>query len=67
MNEEDVLMRLTTFPVEWLPEQRWLKAPPDLPDFKEKLERIAGDFLLAKDNSLGNGKIPITEARPRRF
>jgi len=64
MNEEDVLMRLTTFPVEWLPEQRWLKNPADLVWFKEKLDRIADDFLLAKDNSLGFGKIPIEEAKP---
>jgi hypothetical protein len=63
--EPDVLMRLTTFPVEWLPEQRWLKHPADLPSFKEKLDRIADDFLLAKDNSLGTGKTPIEEAKPK--
>jgi len=65
MNEEDVLMRLTTFPLEWLPEQRWLKNPVNLPAFKEKLDRIADDFLLAKDNSLGDGKIPIEKATPK--
>jgi hypothetical protein len=65
MNEEDVLMRLTTFPVDWLKEQRWLKNPVDLPSFKEKLERMADDFLLAKDNSLGFGKIPIEKAKPK--
>jgi hypothetical protein len=65
MNEEDVLMRLTTFPVEWLPEQRWLKNPVNLVAFKEKLDRIADDFLLAKDNSLGVGKIPIEKATPK--
>lgn len=64
MNEPDILMRLTTFPVEWLPEQRWLKYPVDLPAFKEKLERISDDFLLAKENSLGAGKIRIEEAKP---
>jgi|GEM_PF-5402913 len=65
MNEEDVLMRLTTFPVDWLQEQRWLKNPVDLPAFKEKLERIADDFLLARDNSLGFDKIPIEKAKPK--
>lgn len=64
MNEEDVLMRLTTFPVEWLPGQRWLKNPVNLVTFKEKLDRIADDFLLAKDNSLGAGKTPIENAKP---
>ncbi len=65
MNEADVVMRLTTFPVDWLKEQRWLKNPVHLPAFKEQLERIAGDFLLAKDNSLGAGKTPIEDARPK--
>jgi hypothetical protein len=32
--------------------------------FKEKLDRIADDFLLAKDNSLGAGKTPIENAKP---
>jgi hypothetical protein len=65
MNETDVIMRMTTFPVEWLPEQKWLRNPVDLVDFKEKLNRIADDFLLAKDNSLGAGKIPIEKAIPK--
>jgi predicted nucleotidyltransferase component of viral defense system len=65
MNEEDVLMRLSTFPVDWLSEQRWLKNPVDLVLFKEKLDHIADDFLLAKDNSLGAGKIPIEKAIPK--
>ena len=64
MNEPDILMRITTFPVEWIPEQRWLKNPVDLPAFKEKLNRIADDFLLAKENSLGVGKIRIEDATP---
>lgn len=65
--EPDVLMRLTTFPVEWLPEQRWLKNPLDLPAFKEKLNRIADDFLLANDNSLGVGKTPLEDAKPENI
>jgi predicted nucleotidyltransferase component of viral defense system len=64
MNEEDALVRLTTFPVEWLADQLWLKNPVNLHTFKEKLERIAQDFLLAEDNSLGAGKTPIETAMP---
>jgi len=62
--EPDVLMRLTTFPVALLEGQQWLKNPVNLPDFKEKLNRIADDFLLAKNNSLGAGKTPIEQAMP---
>jgi len=65
MNEEDVVMRFVTFPVDWLKEKLWLKSPVNLPAFREKLERIADDFLLARDNSLGAGKIPIEMAKPQ--
>jgi len=60
-------MRFTTFPVEWLPEQRWLKNPVDLPAFKEKLNRIADDLILSNDNSLGLGKTPLENAKPKRI
>jgi hypothetical protein len=63
--ETDVLMRITTFPVELFEGKDWLKSPVNLPAFREKLERIADDFLLAKDNSLGAGKIPIEIAKPQ--
>jgi len=66
MNEEEVLMRFTTFPVEWLSTQRWLKTPVDMSAFKEKLECICDDFLLAKENSLGRNKIPIEDANPKK-
>ena len=45
--------------------KEWLKNPIDLPAFKEKLERIADDFLLAKVNSLGFSKTPIEKAQPK--
>jgi len=67
MNEEDVLMRLNTFPAEWLPRQKWLKSPPDLNLFQQNLRRVADDFLLARDNSLGKGRIRIEDARPEKF
>ena len=63
--EADVMMRITTFPVELVEGKDWLKSPVNLPSFKEKLERIANDFLLAGDNSLGAGKTPIEMAKPR--
>jgi hypothetical protein len=65
MNEADVVMRLSTFPVEWLEAKSWLLNPPDLKEIKTKLETIADDFLFAKDNSLGKDKPPITEAKPK--
>lgn len=63
--EPEVLKRLITFPVELMENQDWLKNPVNLVAFKEKINRIADDFLLAKDNSLGIGKIPIEEAIPK--
>lgn len=64
ISEQDILMRINTFPVELFEGKDWLKSPVDLPDFQEKLNRISDDFLLAKDNSLGTGKVPIGEAKP---
>ena len=65
MNEQDILMRLTTFPVSWLPEQKWLREPVNLEQFKQKLDTISHDFLFGNDNSLGEGKTPIEEAMPK--
>lgn len=64
INEPDVAIRLKSFPVALLSESEWLKEEADQLDFKKKLSVIADDFLFAKDNSLGNGKVQITEARP---
>jgi hypothetical protein len=64
--EPDVLMRLTTFPVELMEGMEWLKNPVDHQAFKAKLSCICDDFLLAGDNSLGIGKTPIEEAIPKR-
>jgi len=65
MNEQDVLMKITTFPVSWLPEQKWLLRPVNLDAFQQKLKILSSDFLLGNDNSLGKGKIPIEDARPK--
>jgi len=67
MNETDVSDRLAAFPVEWLQNKLWLKSPIDADDLKQKLEIIADDFLFARDNSFGKGKIPITEAKPNVY
>lgn len=64
INEPDIAIRLSTFPVEQLLNNLWLKESIDLSLFKEKLETIIDDFLLASDNSLGKGKTPIVEAIP---
>lgn len=64
MSESDVVNRLITFPPEWLVKSTWIKKMPDQSSFKEKLEIIANDFLLAGENTLGMDKQPITSAKP---
>lgn len=64
MNETDVAMRLSTFPVAWIETVKWLAKPFNKEDFTKKLRIVANDFLLARDNSLGAGKTPITGAIP---
>ena len=65
MNEQDIAWRLSTFPVKLLEDQPWLPGTPDLDTFSKHLEIIVDDFLLARDNSLGQGKTPIIEAEPQ--
>lgn len=67
VSEVDVLMRLTSFPVESIEGQIWLKTPINLNLFKESLKRITDDFLLARENTLGVGKRKIEEAKPEAF
>lgn len=62
--EQNVAMRLSSFPVEWMEGKPWLLQPINIDAMKSKLETIADDFLFAKDNSLGKGKIHIMEAKP---
>ena len=64
MNEADVVSRLITFPNEWLIRIAWINKLPDHSLFNAKLEIIANDFLLARENSLGAGKQMITDAKP---
>jgi predicted nucleotidyltransferase component of viral defense system len=67
MSESDVVNRLITFPPEWLVRIAWIKKMPDPSLFKEKMEIIANDFLLAGENTLGLDKQPITSATPKLF
>ncbi|MEX2589535.1 MAG: nucleotidyl transferase AbiEii/AbiGii toxin family protein [Chitinophagales bacterium] len=61
--EQDVAMRLNTFPVDLFATQPWLKNSLDIDQMREKLETISDDFLFARDNSLGKDKTPITKAK----
>lgn len=60
----DVAMRLSTFPVALLETVKWHAKPFEKEEFAKKLQVVANDFLLARDNSLGAGKVPISEAMP---
>jgi hypothetical protein len=64
INELDVEQRLASFPVEWLVNVNWLTTPIDLEQYRSILNTIANDFLLGKDNSLGENKQPIENAKP---
>lgn len=63
--EPDVAMRIKTFPVEMLKGKDWLMKDVDYQDFQNKLNSIGNDFLFGNDNSLGAGKTPIQEAKPK--
>ena len=64
INELDVEQRLASFPVEWLVNVNWLTTPINLEQYRSILNTIANDFLLGHDNSLGENKQPIENAKP---
>jgi predicted nucleotidyltransferase component of viral defense system len=64
VNELDVEQRLYSFPVELLKSVNWSNSPVDPASFKKILMKVADDFLLGKENSLGSDKISIESARP---
>lgn len=64
INEIDVEQQLISFPVEWMKSVRWMKEPYDDEKYRSLLNRIADDFLLGKENTLGIGKINIKKAKP---
>lgn len=67
INELDVEQRMISFPVEWLKNVNWLLSPPDLKSLGQSVRQIADDFLLGRENSLGEGKKPIEQAIPEPF
>lgn len=67
INELDVENRLCSFPVEWLGNVNWMNSPADLELSGLRLRKIADDFLLGRDNSLGINSIPIGSAEPSSF
>ena len=64
INELDVEQRMYSFPVSWLENIQWLDSPVDYSLFEKNLKLIADDFLLGKDNSLGQNKMAIGMAEP---
>ena len=64
INELDVEQRLASFPVEWLENVNWLTTPINIEQYRRNLNTIANDFLLGNDNSLGENKQPIENAKP---
>ena len=63
VNEIDIEQRLFAFPISSLSSVDWLIKPVETGIFKQQLQKIADDFLLAKNNSLGRGKIGIEDAQ----
>jgi len=64
INEIDVEERLYSFPVEWFENIIWLSLPVDIQFYRNTINKIADDFLLGKENSLGIQKPPIGAAIP---
>ena len=63
INEIDVEQRLFSFPVSSLSTIDWLIRPLDFKIFEEQLRKIADDFILGYDNSLGKNKTRIEDAK----
>ncbi len=59
INEIDVEQRLISFPTEWLKQINCIDLQINLDDYHKLQTRIANDFLLGSDNSLGQGKQAI--------
>jgi predicted nucleotidyltransferase component of viral defense system len=63
INEIDVEQRLFSFPVSSLSNVDWLNKPLDSKIFEDQLRRIADDFMLGDNNSLGKNKTRIEDAK----
>ncbi len=64
INELDIEQRLYSFPVGLLKNIQWLNSPVESDTFNKMLHKIADDFLLGNQNSLGKNKISIQKALP---
>ena len=64
INELDIEQRLYSFPVGLLQNIQWLNSPVESDTFNKMLHKIADDFLLGNQNSLGKNKISILKALP---
>ncbi len=64
VNEIDIGQRLHSFPAALLQNVDWLIRPVDSDETTAVLRRIADDFLLGRQNSLGQNKLPIESALP---
>lgn len=63
INEIDIEQRLFSFPVSSFSAVDWLINSVDFGIFEQQLQKIADDFLLGKNNSLGSGKTGIEDAQ----
>jgi predicted nucleotidyltransferase component of viral defense system len=63
INEIDVEERLYSFPVSSLSNVDWLNKQLDIKAFEQHLRKIADDFMLGDNNSLGKDRTRIEDAR----
>lgn len=62
INEIDVEQRITSFPVILFQEADWHILPIDIDTVSKAIKKIANDFFLGSDNSLGVNKPDIVDA-----
>lgn len=63
INEIDVEQRLFSFPASYLLNVDWLIKPLDIKIFEQQIRKIADDFILGNNNSLGSDKTKIEDAK----
>lgn len=59
LDETDLVMRLESFPLEWLKNVNWTFSEINIQDFDKALNQIIIDILLGGDNSLGAKMPPL--------
>lgn len=65
INEIDIEQRLNSFPIQLLENIIPIDHMPDLEVLQSKLSDITDDFLLGKQNRLGEKKLKISEINPQ--